>query len=353
VGGLSLPTTNLILNLDRRLGVATASASIDDGDMEAVGTAAWASSTATLSKESGSPGGSGAQVLRVVATGGSGYAGQTIANFGPARDVTISGWYRSQDGTGTPRVNIGAVNFTDGTTSTEWKQFSVTGNAAGATQLRLQANGGIGATVEFDNIVVSQVRASDWSSQAPATGPVASQATTASQPLYNSATGLDYDGTDDGLAFAAGLGAHTSHTIVAAIQQETTGVVGYVIDGDNGGARLGVGVDAAGDLFYFDGAVRAGTAPANLGTGVKIVTWVLDSVGGTGIVRLNGAQVDSDSYTTRDWNGTVAVGSRYDGAASYWDGHMRGIVAYSAVKSAADIIRAERFLAAAHGVTLP
>lgn len=91
-----------------------------DGDMEAVGTAAWTSMDSTLSKVAGSPGGTGSQVLRVTSTADTFWARQTILTTG--NRYRVAGWMRS-DGTAAPKVVFGA------TSSTPW-----TGAASGAWQ---------------------------------------------------------------------------------------------------------------------------------------------------------------------------------------------------------------------------
>jgi hypothetical protein len=178
--------------------VATAPASqLADGDQEAAGTTDWTAINATLSKQAGSPGGSGSQVLRVANSGAAaGYAHQTDSAIQEGDTVTVTGWARSQDGVGAPRVSLGSTTIWTGSTSTSWAQFSgtVTAPAANSGQLRLlNTTTGAGDAVEFDDLVITVRRALDMT-----------QATDASMPVVSSDTipGIGYDGVDDDMATA-------------------------------------------------------------------------------------------------------------------------------------------------------
>ena len=125
-----------------------------DGDMEAVGTAAWtAGNGATLSKQTGTPR-SGAQVLRVA---------RSVTNNPDARQASLTigrryrfNGYGRSDGTALPRPSIGA-SFLLGTTSTSWQPLDLLGEAT-LTLAILQAQTSTGTTyAEFDDCSVIEV----------------------------------------------------------------------------------------------------------------------------------------------------------------------------------------------------
>lgn len=124
-----------------------------DGDMEAVGVAAWLSWNAgTVTKEPGSPGGSGSQVLRV-AYNGSVNPGAQHAALLVGRRYRAQGWGRG-DGTYTPRLYIGGgVTAWLGTASTDWQWFDVTFVTTLAA-IYLHSNAAAAGWAEFDDITV-------------------------------------------------------------------------------------------------------------------------------------------------------------------------------------------------------
>ncbi len=132
-----------------------------DGDMEAVGVAAWTASKATLTKEITTPHG-GSQCLRVTAASGSGtdycQAYQVVTT--PGHSYLITGYARS-DGTQIPMVIDGVSILWTGTTSTSWQSFSFT-LAAAATAMRyvFTVTDPAGTEyVEFDDVSVVEAPA--------------------------------------------------------------------------------------------------------------------------------------------------------------------------------------------------
>lgn len=134
-----------------------------DGDMEAADTAAWSNYNATLSKQTGTPHG-GTRCLRVAYNGSGawGDGGQTILTVG--RTYHVTGWYRG-DGTSKPGVILGgAGTYVEGTSSTAWQAFDLYGVCAGSGVFALYSpNLGAGTYVEFDDVTITDVTATAWS----------------------------------------------------------------------------------------------------------------------------------------------------------------------------------------------
>ena len=131
-----------------------------DGDMEAVGVAAWLPGSGTLTKELGSPGGTGTQVLRVTKDG-------VPVDWAEQADVTIgkcyrtTGWARG-DATSNPIVGDNLGFFWTGTTSVLWQAFDTVFYATSVQMPYLYASGGnIANWVEFDDVSVRE-QAADW-----------------------------------------------------------------------------------------------------------------------------------------------------------------------------------------------
>ena len=130
-----------------------------DSDMEATTTVAWtAISDSVISKQTTSPL-SGIRCLRVAsAVNANPYCTQTCMVLGSK--YVVSGWFRS-DGAKTPRVGFvgptGNING-DGTTSTSWQYFSISGICNDATVgIYLQSVGSGAGYCEFDNVTVYKV----------------------------------------------------------------------------------------------------------------------------------------------------------------------------------------------------
>lgn len=129
-----------------------------DGDMEAATTAAWSIVYATATKQAGTrTGGTGTKVLRVTFDGihANGFARQSILVVGNTYRVT--GWARSVDGVAIPHVLDGEVGISwDGTSSTEWQAFDITGTAKNAAFDCRCFNLAAGGAVEFDDITITR-----------------------------------------------------------------------------------------------------------------------------------------------------------------------------------------------------
>ena len=121
-----------------------------DGDMEGAGAGPWLPiNSAILTKEAGSPDGSGSQVLRVAYNGVSipqAYQGALVVG----KDYRVRGYGRG-DGTFAWSIRDGGTNVYIGTSSTSWQQFDVTFTAA-STTLRLASFSSAAGWAEFDAI---------------------------------------------------------------------------------------------------------------------------------------------------------------------------------------------------------
>jgi hypothetical protein len=168
-----------------------------DPDMEAVGTASWAATAATLTKDTVTFF-AGAKSLKVVTTAATGYAAQSGA-LAAGQAITAS--VRHKQGTGTNGgiglfstpsfTNIGAG--TDLATDADWTVRRVSGVIkAGDTgwQMQLQGGAGIGDTSYFDNAAVENW-AFDTMNADPSGQAFAVAARTASSNVLPLPTGLD------------------------------------------------------------------------------------------------------------------------------------------------------------------
>jgi hypothetical protein len=124
-----------------------------DGNMEAVNTNAWSSSSATLSKQTINPH-SGSRCIRITTTGAIATAFQYCSV--PIRAYRARGWCRS-DGVTIPAISISSSVDWTGTNSTEWQYFDVT-RTAGNMQFYIVGMNNVGGYVEFDDITVEPVQ---------------------------------------------------------------------------------------------------------------------------------------------------------------------------------------------------
>lgn len=142
-----------------------------DWQMELAGTSSWtAVNGASLSKQSGSPGGSGSQVLRIAHTSVFRPGAQQAGIVTSGKTYRVTGYARS-DGSATPQIIFGAVIVWTGTNShTNWQtfDFEVTSTVTGT--MTLEAVTGVPTQyTEFDDVEIREVGTDwRWEIQAPA-----------------------------------------------------------------------------------------------------------------------------------------------------------------------------------------
>jgi phage tail-like protein len=143
-----------------------------DWQMEETGTSSWtAVNAASLSKQPGSPGGIGSQVLRIAHTSifrpGAQQAGIVTSGI----TYRVSGYARS-DGSATPQILFGAVIVWTGTNShTNWQtfDFEVTSTVTGT--MTIEAVTGVPTQyAEFDDVKIHELGPDfRWEIQSPTT----------------------------------------------------------------------------------------------------------------------------------------------------------------------------------------
>jgi hypothetical protein len=134
-------------------------ASVNDGDMEAVSTSAWTPLFGTLTKESGAPGGSGSQVLRVTYASVSNPAARQSALTG-SNSYSVIGWARGDGVDAYPYVRIGGVTAWTGTTSNSWQAISGSATAVNTTLELYSSSTTVASYVEFDDIELTDITGS-------------------------------------------------------------------------------------------------------------------------------------------------------------------------------------------------
>lgn len=124
---------------------------LTDGNMEAVGTAAWfGGNAAVLTKETTTPH-SGLQCLRITYNGTANpYAGQAFATVG--KIYRFRGWCRS-DGVALPAILDNLTVVWTGTNSTSWQYFDII-RLAVTTGLRFVTTTAIAGYTEWDDVSV-------------------------------------------------------------------------------------------------------------------------------------------------------------------------------------------------------
>ena len=124
---------------------------VTDGDMEAVGTAAWSVTNGTMSKSTDNPH-TGAQALRLDDWAGvDPYIQQVCMIVG--KRYRARGWFRG-DGTAYAQLHTGAAALADSTPSVSWQFFDVAFVAAFTSLFMMSRDGGAGNWVELDDLSV-------------------------------------------------------------------------------------------------------------------------------------------------------------------------------------------------------
>jgi hypothetical protein len=187
-----------------------------DGNMEAVGIAAWTAlgAGAVVQKAPGSrPGGTGTQVLQVIRNGAQSSAYQTTLTVG--RRYRCTGWARG-DGASTPRVTTGASSLWTGTTSTTWQYLDLVFTTTHA-EFHL-FNQLVDGTVEFDDFSVVECveLLSDGLAEATDVGAW----TVGAGAVITKSLVAPYQGTQSlQVAFGAGAGPYASQFILTVGRQ--------------------------------------------------------------------------------------------------------------------------------------
>ncbi|MFH1265294.1 MAG: LamG-like jellyroll fold domain-containing protein, partial [Planctomycetota bacterium] len=126
---------------------------VTDGDMEAVGVAAWTVTNGTIEKSGANPH-SGALALRLNdGAGADAYLAQVCLEVG--KRYRARGWFRG-DGTAAPEMHTGAAAIRLGTLSTSWQYFDATFVASYTSIFMMCRDGTSGNWVELDDLTVEQ-----------------------------------------------------------------------------------------------------------------------------------------------------------------------------------------------------
>jgi hypothetical protein len=172
---------------------------VTDGDMEAVGTAAWPGSVnVTVIKDVTTPH-TGTQCLRVTLdTPPFGLALQVLAVTTGDR-FRITGWGAGDGAVGRPRIVLGSAVW-QGTNSTNWQYFDLIGDIAFDPTLYLQNWEVAAGYCRFDDIRVEKwprsTRNLGRALGAPEHVQVGNGATTTTFPAQRSPRGMYFDGGD-------------------------------------------------------------------------------------------------------------------------------------------------------------
>jgi hypothetical protein len=154
--GLQDTTTTQSYSAVVNPGVGTGRNIAVDGDMESSATTSWpGNGPATVTKDTTSPH-SGTRNLRVA------YSSSTNPNVFQTNLVSgkiyqITGWYRGDGGTTTPKVAmLSNTQISLGTSSNSWQQFTVTFKSD-STSLVLMGVTSSAGYAEFDDVVLTQI----------------------------------------------------------------------------------------------------------------------------------------------------------------------------------------------------
>lgn len=130
--------------------VAEGAEELTDGDMEAVGTAAWtAHNGAVPTKVAGArTGGGGTQVLQVTGDGATAYGG-VYQSVSTGKKILVRGWARG-DGTNIPIIFLDTYIWT-ATQATDWEYFDVAGLDPTAARAYLRCTNASGYT-QWDDV---------------------------------------------------------------------------------------------------------------------------------------------------------------------------------------------------------
>ena len=116
--------------------------------------------------------------------------------------------------------------------------------------------------------------------------------------------------------------------------------LGYLFDAQTGRLVLASEGPNTGEVGFYDGEWTYGSY---LGTGWKLISFILDG-SSNGVIYVNGVFDGSGAYTQKAIGGARAIGSRYDGSATYFNGDIGEIIVYNRAVSEAERQAIENYI---------
>ena len=330
-----------------------AAPTINDGDMEAVGTADWTPlKSIVLTKEGNAY--EGSQCLRA-AYGGESYPKASIPLIVGNRYVH-TGVARS-DGANVFRLNDGAYIW-DSTTSTSWQAFDVESTSTSLLYIFAWTTGA--GYVELDNFAAENLSLTSITPRAGALASAFSQATATAQPWIDSTTGaMRFAGTADVLTYAGSaadytflttgnmtlfLAAKFSDASAYAPLLSSYGTDGIILRRDNSTSNLQAyfANDSGGNNYSTSGGISTGD--------MQVFEAVIN--GANSYVVIDGTQVGTAGYTQDAGAGVIAL-SLGKKDAYYLNGEIGDTIAFNRALTATERTRLRNYLAAKWSITLP
>lgn len=202
-------------------------------------------------------------------------------------------------------------------------------------------------------VTLSSGKVAAWEDQV--TGVTVAQATASKRPVLDTGpfpegvAAVEFSG-GQGLTIADLTNANTDWTILAAYDpgDDWSTVYRYLFDSDT--ARMIIGAvekvaNRSGFYTSTDGWTTGDWTP-----GPQIMSVVADATAGTVLVRINGTEVNSGTYTATPLSGRFAIGSKSDATSSYFDGYLAHLAIWEGVLTTADLQYAEGLLAHTTGL---
>ena len=180
-----------------------------------------------------------------------------------------------------------------------------------------------------------------------------SQSTDAARPtldIVNGVRGLRFNGTSQFLDATGLTAASGPKTVIAGCiteDGETRGLQ-FLLDAQFGRIIYAAVRNVAGSVGLNDGSWSTGGAYDS----ESLATLTFKHYASGGGIRINGATSEAENFTESVYGGSVAVGSRFDGALSFLNGVIHVLLIFDRALSDKEIQLCEAWVAARQGRTL-
>jgi len=346
---------NLGLWLRSDLGVtlnSTTAELLTDGDMEAVGTAAWGAFQSALTKELTNPY-EGLQSLRVTAAVAATVPQAIQAILTVGKEYRVTGVARS-DGTEVPRMRNSPQSPFIGTNSTAWQPIDETFTATHANvSANFQHAGAVGTEYcEFDDLSIMRTTAEDVTAWADQSGNARHvlQANATLQMAYSASGGpnnvpyIEGDGVQEYLK-GTWVQAQPVTTFIVALPSIAGGKVAETLIDGSANDR---------NRHYFGGGGGAGAINAGAGLGYGVVAqtiwqyWTTISNGVSSSININGGTPVTGNAGANAPDG-LTIGAR-GGISVPIDCRVAEIIQLIGVGSATAIGNIEHYIRTRYGL---
>ena len=239
-------------------------------------------------------------------------------------------------------LNVGA-SFNRSITSSGTFSYIFKSTAANSTlQLRFASSATAGDTISINSFSLKQIPGNHLRQPTDNLRPTLD--------IVNGVRGIRFNGTDqflDATGLTAASGPKTVIAVCITDDGETRGLQ-FLLDAQNGRSVYAASRNVAGSAGINDGSWSTGGAYDS----ESLAVLAFKHYASDGGIRINGATSVTENFTENAYGGSVAVGSKFDGALSFLKGGVHAMMIEDRALSDREIQLYESFVANKQGRSL-